>query len=80
MERPFWNPRSGRFNGPLLRQAIVTRGWTVGEFATVCGISLACLYNKLAGYGASDEIAKRIFAGLGRRQPPPPIPELAKAR
>jgi hypothetical protein len=79
-DAPFWNPRSGAFNGGLLRQAIVMRGWTVAEFAAVCGISLACLYKALGGYGVIDRIAIRIFEGLRQRQPLAPIPEFPKAR
>jgi hypothetical protein len=80
MERPFWDPRSGRFNGPLLRQAIVNRQWTIPECARVCGICPATLYNACNSHGMSDRTAGKIFEGLGRRQPPPPIPELMNAR
>jgi hypothetical protein len=80
IEKPFWNPRSGVFDGARLRLAIVMRGWTVREFAKVCKISLACLYNILNGDGATDRIAIRIFEGLRQRQPLPPIPEVANAR
>jgi hypothetical protein len=80
MERPFWDPRSGRFNGPLLRQAIVNRHWTIPECARVCGICPATLYNAVNSHGMSDRISGNILEGLGRRQPLPPIPELAKAR
>lgn len=79
-DAPFWNPRSGAFNGALLRQAIVMRGWTVAEFALVCGVSLACLYKALGGYGVIDRIAISIFDGLRQRQPLPPIPEFPNAR
>lgn len=78
--RPFWNPRSGVFNGALLRQAIVMRGWTVAEFAVVSSVSPACLYRALGGYGVIDRIAIRIFEGLRQRQPLAPIPEFPKAR
>jgi predicted transcriptional regulator len=78
-DAPFWNPRSGAFNGALLRLAVVMRGWTVAEFAVVCEISLACLYKALGGCGVTDRIAIRIFDGLRKRQPLPPIPEFPNA-
>ena len=74
----FWNPRSGVFDGGQLRFAIVTRGWTVAEFAATAKVSLACLYNALGGTGVSDRTAIRIFQGLALRQPM--LLELAKAR
>jgi predicted transcriptional regulator len=76
---PFWNPRSGAFDGGQLRMAIVMRGLTIAEFAALCGVSLACLYRALAGYGVTDRITIRIFDGLRRRHPLPP-PELPNAR
>jgi hypothetical protein len=44
---PLRNPRSGSFDGAQLRGAIVMRGWTIAEFATLCKVSLACLYRAL---------------------------------
>ena len=66
---PFWNPRSGIFDGAQLQLAIVVRGWTVGEFAKASKVSLACLYNALRGYGVTDKTAIRLFKGLAMRQP-----------
>lgn len=68
-DRPFWDARSGVFDGGQLREAIVLRGWTVAEFAQTGTISLACLYNALAGKGVSDRTAIRIFRVLAQRQP-----------
>jgi hypothetical protein len=80
IERPFWDPQSGRFNGPLLRQAIVHRRWTIPECARVCGICPATLYNAVNSHGMSDRISGKILEGLSRRQPLAPIPEVANAR
>jgi hypothetical protein len=66
---PFWNPRSGKFDGPQLRLAIVVRGWTVGEFAEAASVSLACLYNALKGYGVTDKTTIRFFKALSLRRP-----------
>src|SRR5579884_3130809 len=66
---PFWNSRSGIFDGPQLRLAIVIRGWTVREFAAVSDVSLASLYNALAGRGVTDRTAIRVFRGLALRAP-----------
>lgn len=75
---PFWNPRSGVFDGGQLRLAIVTRGWTVAEFAATAKVSLACMYSALGGTGVSDRTAIRIFQGLAMRQPM--LREQAKTR
>ena len=80
IEKPFWNPRSGAFDGAQLRRAIVLRGWTVREFAVVSKVSLACLYRALGDYGVTDDTATKIFNGLRQRQLLPPIPELPNAR
>lgn len=80
IDKPFWNPRSGAFDGPQLRMAIVLRGWTVRQFAVVSNVSLACLYRALRGYGVTDDTATKIFQGLRQRQLLAPIPELANAR
>ena len=80
IEKPFWNPRSGAFDGAQLRMAIVLRGWTVREFAVVSNVSLACMYRALRSYGVTDDTATKIFQGLRQRQPLAPIPELANAR
>ncbi len=79
-ETPFWNPRSGVFDGAQLRLAIVIRGWTVAEFAAACKISLACLYNAIGGCGVSDRTAIRIFQGLALRQPLTSFLEVPNAR
>jgi hypothetical protein len=80
IEKPFWNSRSGAFDGAQLRRAIVPRGWTVRAFAGVSKVSLACLYRALGDYGVTDETTTKIFDGLRQRQLLPPIPELPNAR
>ncbi len=64
-----WDPASGRFNAPRLRGAIVSRGWTVGEFAAAAGLSRACLYNALRAWSTSDRTAIRIATTLSTRAP-----------
>jgi hypothetical protein len=64
-----WDPASGRFNAVRLRAAIVSRGWTVGEFAAAAGVSRACLYNALRAWSASDRTAIRIATTLATREP-----------
>lgn len=69
-DRPgLWNPASGRFDTVRLRAAIVSRGWTVAEFAATAGVSRACLYNVLRAWSASDRTAIRIAATLATREP-----------
>lgn len=64
----FWNPRSGIFDRGQLRLAIISRGWTVVEFAHAAKISPACLYNALNGRGVTDRTAIKVFQGLAQRQ------------
>jgi len=67
--RPFWDAGSKRFDGTALRVALVTRGWTVREFARTARVSSACLYNALSSRGVSDRTVIRIFETLAKRQP-----------
>jgi lambda repressor-like predicted transcriptional regulator len=64
-----WDPASGRFNMVRLRAAIVSRGWTVAEFAATAEVSRACLYNALRAWATSDRTAIRIAATLATREP-----------
>jgi lambda repressor-like predicted transcriptional regulator len=66
-----WDPASGRFNTARLRAAIVSRGWTVAEFAVTAGISRACLYNALRAWATSDRTAITIATTLATREPLP---------
>lgn len=68
-----WDPASGRFNAVRLRAAIVSRGWTVGEFAAAAGVSRACLYNALRAWSASDRTAISIATTLATREPLPAL-------
>jgi hypothetical protein len=65
----FWDPASGRFDPVRLRAAIVSRGWTVGEFAATARVSRACLYNALRAWATSDRTAIRIATTLATREP-----------
>ncbi len=64
-----WDPASGRFHAVRLRAAIVSRGWTVGEFAAAAGVSRACLYNALRAWSTSDRTAISIATTLATREP-----------
>lgn len=64
-----WDPASGRFRPARLRAAIVSRGWTVAEFAVTSGVSRACLYNALRSWATSDRTAIRIATTLATREP-----------
>ncbi len=64
-----WDPASGRFHVVRLRAAIVSRGWTVAEFAAASGVSRACLYNALRSWASSDRTAIRIATTLATREP-----------
>ncbi len=67
--RGLWDPASGRFDTVHLRAAIVSRGWTVAEFAATAGVSRACLYNALRTWATSDRTAIRIATALATREP-----------
>ena len=67
--QPLWEPASGRFDPVRLRAAIVTRGWTVGEFAAAARVSRACLYNALRGLAVSDRTVVRVVSTLEARTP-----------
>lgn len=69
MRPTFWDPASGRFDPVRLRAAIVSRGWTVREFAATARISRACLYNALRAWSTSDRTAIRIATTLATREP-----------
>ncbi len=68
-DRGLWDPASGRFDLVRLRAAIVSRGWTVADFAATAGMSRACLYNVLRTRAASDRTAIRIATTLATREP-----------
>jgi len=64
-----WSASTSSFNGPMLRRAIITRGWTAQEFAEACDLTAACIYSALRGRRVRDRTALKIFRGLTRRQP-----------
>lgn len=64
-----WHPEDGRFDPGRLRRAIVSRGWTVTEFAQVARIYPGTLYRALTGRPTNDGTAIRIFQTLEKRRP-----------
>lgn len=64
-----WDPRSGSFDGPRLRLAIVSRGWTIPDFASAAGVHMATVYSAVNGNRVRDGVAIRIFGALERRKP-----------
>lgn len=64
-----WSAASGSFDGPLLRRAIVARGWTAQEFAEASGLTPASIYSALRGRRVRDRTALKIFRALARREP-----------
>jgi len=63
-----WNPATGTFDGPWLRRAIVSRGWTAQEFAAASGVTSASVYSALRGHRVRDRTALKIFRALARRE------------
>lgn len=68
-KRVLWHPEDGRFDPGLLRRAIVSRGWTVTEFAQAARIYPGTLYRALTGTPTNDGTAIRIFQTLDKRRP-----------
>jgi hypothetical protein len=64
-----WSAVTGSFDGPGLRRAIVTRGWTPQEFAVVAGLTSASIYSSLRGHRVRDRTALKVFRALARREP-----------
>lgn len=68
-DQALWSPLTGAFNGPRLRKAIVSRGWTAQEFGTVAGLTAASIYSAMRGHRVRDRTALKIFRALGNREP-----------
>lgn len=68
---PLWDPATGAFDGPLLRRAIIARGWTIPEFARLTRAHVATIYHALKGRRVRDSTAIRIFEALEKRSPMP---------
>jgi predicted transcriptional regulator len=64
-----WSAETSAFDGARLRRAIVSRGWTVPEFARAARIHAASAYNAVNGRQVRDSTAIRIFETLEKRQP-----------
>ena len=64
-----WNPEIRRFDGPRLRLAIVSRGWTVREFARAARIDVGSVNNAIRGKKLRDATVIRMFETLQKREP-----------
>jgi hypothetical protein len=70
--RRIWNAETQSFDGALLRQAIVMRGWSgVSEFAQANGIRESTVYAAVAEHSVRDRTALRIIQALAKRDPIP---------
>jgi hypothetical protein len=68
--RRLWSAETRSFDGALLREAIVLRGWAgVGDFATSNGLRQSTVYAAVAGHIVRDRTALRILQALGKRDP-----------
>jgi hypothetical protein len=63
-----WSPATRAFDGPRLRRALVSRGWTAPEFATAAALTPASIYSALRGHPVRDRTALKIFRTLARRE------------
>lgn len=66
---PLWDPHGECFDGPRLRLAILSRGWTVEEFAALMRRHPNTVRNLLRGHKCMPRTAIRVFETLERRQP-----------
>jgi hypothetical protein len=64
-----WNPAVSRFDGPRLRLAIVSRGWTVAEFARASRVDIGSVHNAIKGKRLRDSTVIRMFETLEKRVP-----------
>ena len=66
---PLWSAEIRGFDGDRLHLAILSRGWTVDEFARTARLHPASVYNALRSRRIRDATALRIFETLDRRTP-----------
>jgi hypothetical protein len=64
-----WNPDVRRFDGPRLRLAIISRGWTVSEFARAAKVDVASVNNAIRGNRLRDSTVIHMFEALQKREP-----------
>jgi predicted transcriptional regulator len=64
-----WDPCKGAFDGPALRRAIVSRGWTPHEFARATRLNVGSIYNAMRGKRVRDATVIRVFEVLEKRDP-----------
>ena len=73
LQRPLYDPATGRFNVPRLQSEIFVRGWTVEEFVVGLECGRTSVYKVLAGKAVRNRIARAILEGLHRREPRPTL-------
>ena len=66
--RPLWDPVTRRFDGPALLVEIVGRGWTLGEFAELCGVSRSCIHTATHSARASVDTVVKVLGVLLTRE------------
>ncbi len=70
--RRLWYSETRSFDGALLRQAIVMRGWSgVSEFARGSGLRESTVYAAVGEHPVRDRTALRIIQALAKRDPIP---------
>ena len=57
-----------RFDGPALLVEIVNRGWTLAEFAEVCGVSRSCIHTATHSARASIDTVVKVLGVLLTRE------------
>ena len=70
--RRLWYSETRSFDGALLRQAIVMRGWSgVSDFARSSGLRDSTVYAAVAEHPVRDRTALRVIQALAKRDPIP---------
>jgi len=70
--RRLWSSETRSFDGALLRQAIVMRGWCgVSDFAKTSGLRESTVYAAVGEHPVRDRTALRIIQALAKRDPIP---------
>lgn len=68
--RRLWHSETRSFDGALLRQAIVLRGWSgISEFARTNGLRESTVYAAVGEHPVRDRTALRILQALAKRDP-----------
>jgi len=70
--RRLWYSETRSFDGALLREAMIMRGWSgVSEFAASSGLRGSTVYAAVAGHPVRDRTALRMIQALAKRDPIP---------